>query len=149
CLRRKKDITIFLTTHYMDEAENCDRIAIIDRGRIIALDTPDNLKKSVRGDVITLDTANNEKAQKIIESRFGRQVVIQDGTLRFEIEDSDRFIPQLFSKLDMEVISINARRPTLDDVFLKLAGRAIREESADALGIARAVVRARRMRGRS
>ncbi|GFP24388.1 ABC-2 type transport system ATP-binding protein [Candidatus Hakubella thermalkaliphila] len=133
----------------MDEAENCDRIAIIDRGRIIALDTPDNLKKSVRGDVITLDTANNEKAQKIIESRFGRQVVIQDGTLRFEIEDSDRFIPQLFSKLDMEVISINARRPTLDDVFLKLAGRAIREESADALGIARAVVRARRMRGRS
>jgi ABC-2 type transport system ATP-binding protein len=147
-LRRKRDITIFLTTHYMDEAENCDRIAIIDRGRIIALDTPNNLKKSVGGDVITLDTADNEKAQKIIESRFGRQVAIQDGTLRFEIEDSDRFIPQLFPELDMEVISINARRPTLDDVFLKLTGRAVREESADALGMARAVVRARRMRGK-
>lgn len=148
-LRRKKDITIFLTTHYMDEAENCDRIAIIDQGRIIALDTPDNLKKSVGGDVITLDTADNEKAQKIIESRFGRQVAIQDGTLRFEIQDSDHFIPQLFAELNMEVISINARRPTLDDVFLKLTGRAIREESADTLGIARAVLRARRMRARS
>ncbi|HOC77748.1 MAG TPA: ATP-binding cassette domain-containing protein, partial [Methanofastidiosum sp.] len=69
-LQEKKGITIFLTTHYMEEAENCSRIAIIDHGKIIALDTPDNLKKDLKGDLITLKTSDNSAAKELIQSCF-------------------------------------------------------------------------------
>lgn len=127
--RRQEGLTIFLTTHYLDEAEYCDRVAIIDRGRIIALDTPTNLKASVGGDVILLRTADNPVATDELHCLFGITARRQDDALRFEVPRADEFIPKL-CRLRSRLISVSVSRPTLDDVFIKLTGRAIREEGA-------------------
>jgi len=130
-LREREGITIFLTTHYMDEAENAHRIGVIDYGRIVALDTPERLKDLVGGDIITLRTANDEMAAREIEERFGLSVNgrqdEQEG-LWLEVPKGEEFIPLLVSKLETPIVAVSLRRPTLDDVFLKLTGRQIREE---------------------
>ncbi len=93
-VRRQQHITIFLTTHYMDEAENADRIAIIDYGRIIALDTPAALKRMVGGDVVTLSTADDERARQEISTRLGVEQIFQhDGHLTFEVENGESLSP--------------------------------------------------------
>jgi ABC-2 type transport system ATP-binding protein len=132
-LRRSEGITIFMTTHYMDEAEFCDRIAIIDMGRIVALGTPDELKARVGGDVITIVTADNATSAAELGSKFGLTPTVDDGTLRIEVSDGAAFIPRLVRDLSAQVTAVTLRRPSLDDVFLKLTGRAIREEQAGAL----------------
>ena len=132
-LRRREGITIFMTTHYMDEAEFCDRIAIIDMGRIVALGTPDELKARVGGDVITIATTDNAASAAELGSKFGLTPTVDDGTLRIEVSDGAAFIPRLVRDLSAQVTAVALRRPSLDDVFLKLTGRAIREEQAGAL----------------
>jgi ABC-2 type transport system ATP-binding protein len=129
-LRRTRDVTLFLTTHYMDEAENCDRIAIIDRGRIIALDSPRNLKARVGGDVIRLSTADDAAAAAEIQSRFHRAATAAADGLQLEIENGPAFVPGLVRGLSVTVRSVTVHPPTLDDVFLRLTGREIRNESA-------------------
>ena len=145
-LLKREKITIFLTTHYMDEAENCNRIAIIDRGKIIAMDTPENLKKEVRGDIITVETTDNKSLTNEIENRYGKKVFFYDNKIQFEIDDSERFIPQFIRESKEDILSISARKPTLDDVFLSLTGRKIRDESASATDRMRKMIRARRRR---
>jgi ABC-2 type transport system ATP-binding protein len=132
-LRRREGITIFMTTHYMDEAEFCDRIAIIDMGRIVALGTPDELKARVGGDVVTIATTDNAASAAELGSKFGLTPAVDDGTLRIEVSDGAALIPRLVRDLSARVTSVTLRRPSLDDVFLKLTGRAIREEQAGAL----------------
>jgi ABC-2 type transport system ATP-binding protein len=132
-LRRSEGITIFMTTHYMDEAEFCDRIAIIDTGRIVALGTPDELKARVGGDVITIATTDNVASAAELGSKFGLTPAVDDGMLRIEVSDGAAFIPRLVRDLSAPVTAVTVRRPSLDDVFLKLTGRAIREEQAGAL----------------
>lgn len=131
-LREEKGITIFMTTHYMDEAENCDRIGIIDYGKIVAVDTPDNLKKMVGGDIITLKTANDEVAEEEIGKKYNLNVRRDETGIHLEVEDGEEFIPQFISSFSTHINSINLRRPTLDDVFLKLTGHEIREERSSA-----------------
>jgi ABC-2 type transport system ATP-binding protein len=136
-LRQLEDVTVFMTTHYMDEAEVCDRVAIIDHGEIIALDTVDGLKEMVGGDVITLHTSNNERAA----ARIQREHALAprpgpDGALVVEVEHGEAFIPRLMVSLSdgtepVDVQSVRLHRPTLEDVFIKLTGRAIREEEGD------------------
>ena len=121
---------MFLTTHYLEEAEYCDRIAIIDHGAIVAIDTPEALKACVGGDVITLRTPDNERAATIIEETYGLTPERQDGVLRLEVPRGDEFIPKLVQVLGGNINGINMSRPTLDDVFLKLTGRAIRDEDS-------------------
>ncbi len=128
-LRKKEKITIFLTTHYMDEAEVCDRIAIIDYGKIIALNTPKKLKKQIGGSVVTITTARNELAKKLLKERFSLEAIETNNSLRFEVKEGEKFIPQLVKRLGVEILSVELHLPTLDDVFLKLTGRAIREET--------------------
>ncbi len=131
-LKKREEITIFLTTHYMEEAEHCERIAIIDRGKIIAMDTPDNLKRMIGGDVIRLKTKDDNRARKEILSLFPQVEMLPDkDTISFKVSKGDEFIPPLIRGLGVEIISINLHRPTLDDVFLKLTGREIREEGMD------------------
>jgi ABC-2 type transport system ATP-binding protein len=132
-LRRREGITIFMTTHYMDEAEFCDRIAIIDMGRIVALGTPDELKARVGGDVITIATTDNAASAAELGSKFGLTPAVDNGTLRIEVSDGAALIPRLVRDLSAQVTAVTLRRPSLDDVFLKLTGRAIREEQAGAL----------------
>jgi len=129
-LRRTKKITLFLTTHYMDEAENCDRIAVIDYGKIIALDTPENLKRMVKGDIVTVHTQDDTLAQKELGERYGVVVKRDSSGLHFEMDKGEEFIPKLVKDFSMPITAVSVRRPTLDDVFLKLTGREIREETA-------------------
>jgi ABC-2 type transport system ATP-binding protein len=129
-LKREKEMTIFMTTHYMNEAENCDRIAIIDHGKIIALDTPDNLKAKVRGDVISMKSNDKLSLKKELEERYRVEVKEKDSTLRIEVANGDQFLPRLFNELTAKIDAIELRKPTLDDVFLNFTGHAIREEAA-------------------
>jgi ABC-2 type transport system ATP-binding protein len=136
-LQRAHEITVFMTTHYMEEAEHCDRIAIIDQGKIVALDTPDALKRMVGVDIVTLQTEDSERAAHEIQERYGLQPQRDDTRIRLEVEAGAEFIPRLVRELGVNVKSVDLHRPTLDDVFLKLTGRAIREGNADPLTILR------------
>jgi ABC-2 type transport system ATP-binding protein len=141
-LRDREKVTIFMTTHYMDEAEYCDRIAIIDHGSIVGQGTPDELKAMVGGDVVTITTADNALAATEITERFQLAPMVDNGTLRVEVEDGAAFVPRLVRELDVSVQSVAFRRPSLDDVFLKLTGRAIREEEASPKDMLRMMGRA-------
>ncbi|MFA6306848.1 MAG: ATP-binding cassette domain-containing protein [Patescibacteria group bacterium] len=129
-LKKEKDMTIFMTTHYLNEAEYCDRIAIIDQGKIVALDTPANLKKMVGGDIITLAALNLDKLKQEIEEKFKLNVKNFDNKLKIEVTDGDNFLPKLFNELEEKIQSVELRKPTLDDVFLNLTGKKIRKEEA-------------------
>lgn len=130
-LRAQEDITIFMTTHYLEEAEDCDRIAIIDEGKIIACGTPEELKKSVEGDTISLKTTNDDKAKAWIEEKFKIQTSrLKDG-LSFTVSGGEKFIPQLFNGFPVEVLSVSLKRPSLDDVFISLTGKEIKDNGTD------------------
>ena len=131
-LRDHKGVTIFMTTHYMDEAEYCDRIGVIDRGKIVALGTPDELKAMVGGDVITITSSKPDVAVKEIEKVLGVTPSRNDGVLRMEVTDGKAFVPRLVRELKAPVDTVSLRRPSLDDVFLKLTGHAIRDEEVSA-----------------
>jgi ABC-2 type transport system ATP-binding protein len=132
-MRDAEGLTVFLTTHYMDETEICDRIAIIDCGRIVACDTPDRLKASIGGDVVTLRTTDDAIAAAVLTGR-ALQVERNGDGVRVRVERGDEFIPQAVRLLDADgrttVTGVGLKRPTLDDVFVKLTGRAIRDEEA-------------------
>ena len=128
-LQKTEGTTIFLTTHYMDEAEYADRIAVMDYGQLIALDSPEVLKGMVGGDMISLSTTDDQKAQTELKERYNIQPEYDDGQISFEIADGSRFIPTLIKGLKTEILSISLRRPTLDDVFLKLTGHRLRDEA--------------------
>lgn len=143
-LRQQKKLTIFLTTHYMDEAENCDRISIIDYGHIIALDTPNRLKDSLGGDVVTLKATNNQIAAQELKDKFNLSPSIQEGMITFSVPEGEKFLPKLMGNFHSNLVSIGVHRPTLEDVFLKLTGRAIRDEEGSDKERMRAFI----MRGR-
>ena len=145
-LKEQENITIFLTTHYMEEAENCDRVAIIDHGEIIALDTPDQLKQKVGGDIITVRTKDNKTASAKITERYGVEPKISKDTMQFEVTHGDEFIVRFVQDFKDEITSINLHRPTLNDVFLKLTGHAIRDEEASGADRMRSRMKRRRRR---
>lgn len=128
-LRKTEKITVFMTTHYMEEAENCDRIAIIDHGKIIALDTPGHLKEMVQGDIIHLVTDDNGVAVQEIQKIFNLAAREENDGLSLETEKGDEFIPKLIRSLPVKTLSVSLKKPTLNDVFLKLTGRTIRDEA--------------------
>jgi len=143
-LRQQENLTIFMTTHYMDEAENCDRIAIIDHGQIVALDTPRNLKDMVGGDVVTLQAEDNNAAVQELKERYSISAQVQDGMVVFSVPRGEEFIPEFVRGFNNHLLSIGVRRPTLDDVFLKTTGRAIREQGAAPQDFMRLMMRMRR-----
>src|ERR1051325_7525901 len=112
-LKQRETITIFMTTHYMDEAEYCDRIAIIDHGQIQAVGTPDELKKMVGGDVVSITTSDNVAALPEIEAISGSTPIADNGTLRVEVPDGAGFVPRLVRETSVEGTSVAFRRPSL------------------------------------
>ncbi len=127
-LKRSEGNTVFMTTHYMDEAEACDRISIIDNGKIIACAGPAELKASINGDTIYLKTTDDTKAANDISGKFGVQARRLDaGGLALTVESGDKFIPRLFEVLGQSIVSVNLKKPSLEDVFINLTGREIRE----------------------
>jgi len=141
-MQKKEEVTIFLTTHYMDEAEHCDRIAIIDYGSIVALDTPEVLKTQVGGDIVTLEVRDTDSASRELVERYNLSPRVDGGFIQFEVEQGSRFIPDFVRSFAQDIRTISLRSPTLDDVFLKLTGRAIREEEGDSKDMMRAHMRA-------
>ena len=127
-LRRREGTTIFLTTHYMDEAEKADRIAIIDYGKLVAIDTPEELKKLVGKDIISLKTDDNNKAAEEIRLRYRIETRYDSDGLTFEVASGEEFLPAFIKEFGTKILSVSLRRPSLDDVFLKLTGREIRQE---------------------
>ncbi len=144
-LRRHEDITIFLTTHYMDEAEHCDRIAIMDAGRIVVLDTPEALKASVGKDRVQLHTDDDAAAIAALRDRFGIEAAIHDGAVTFAVAAGEQFVPRLFAELGVPIRAVSVARPSLDDVFMSYTGTTIRDAEASGVSsMMRAMARARR-----
>ena len=145
-LQREYNTTIFMTTHYMEEAEVCNKIAIIDNGDIIASGTPDELKKTVGGDVIYISTPDNQKAKLEIEKLFNVAVTEKENELFLPAQNGDASIPEIINAVGGKVLSVRLQRPTLNDVFLRLTGRQIREQNGSAEDTVKEAVRAYRRR---
>ena len=145
-LKEKAGITMFLTTHYMDEAEICDRIAVIDHGELIALDTPGHLKNELGGDIMEVVTTDNLKAREMIRQRYDADVQEKDNILVFHVEKGNEFLVRFIKEFEVPITSVNLRRPTLNDVFLNLTGREIREEVVSERDLMKQSMRGRGMR---
>jgi ABC-2 type transport system ATP-binding protein len=135
-LNKDENTTIFLTTHYMDEADFlCDRIGIIDHGKILIMNTVDNLKKSVGNDVITLSCSDIETLQKRLEQEsWISKITPHASFLTLGVERGEEKIPVIFDiarTVNVSISSIDVRKPTLDDVFLYYTGRSIREQNPE------------------
>jgi ABC-2 type transport system ATP-binding protein len=131
-LREAEDLTIFLTTQYLDEAEFANRIAIIDTGSIVALDTPDGLKRSIGGDLITFSTPDAAAGIAAVKDRYGIEALERDGSIRFHVAQGDAFLPEFVRSFPQPIQTVSLSRPSLDDVFLTLTGREIRDAELDA-----------------
>jgi ABC-2 type transport system ATP-binding protein len=129
-LKSREDITIFLTTHYMDEAEHCDRIAIIDHGKIVAIDTPEALKASVGKDRVQIHTADDQAAIAVLAREFGIEAAMHEGAVTFSVSSGEQFVPRLFAGMSVPIKSVSVSRPTLDDVFMSYTGSTIRDAEA-------------------
>jgi ABC-2 type transport system ATP-binding protein len=133
---RHQGTTVFLTTHYLEEADAlCDRLAIIDHGKIVVEGTPVELKRQVAGDVVTLGVAGDQQQalRALQDLAFVRQAGVEDGVIRLYVENGESAMPQILRVLDsagLELQTISLSRPSLDDVFLRQTGRALREEAA-------------------
>ncbi|PZG44952.1 ABC transporter ATP-binding protein [Spongiactinospora gelatinilytica] len=126
-LRRSEDITIFMTTHYMDEAEYCGRIAIIDHGEIVVIDSPEALKASVGEDRVQIQTGDDEAAIAALRDRFGLEAAVREGQVTFAVASGEQFVPRLFAELGMPIKAVSVSRPSLDDVFMSYTGSTIRD----------------------
>lgn len=136
-LKEKMGMTVVLTTHYMDEADAmCDRIAIIDHGRIIALDTSEALKDMLGGDVVEIECDETEKlAAQIAKARIAKKTKVAGRTVSITVDLGERKIPTvmaLAAKAGIAIRAVKLHKPTLEDVFLQFTGRVIRDESASA-----------------
>ncbi|MBV9487070.1 MAG: ATP-binding cassette domain-containing protein [Frankiaceae bacterium] len=125
-LREQEHITVFLTTHYMDEAERCDRIAIVNKGVIGALDSPAALKASVGHDRVTVHSEDDTALAGQVRERYGVEVIDEAESFVVLTPDGERFVPKLF-EFGVPVLSVKVSRPSLDDVFLKFAGSRMAE----------------------
>ncbi len=139
-LRAELGTTVFLTTHYLDEADAlCDRLFIVDRGVTVAAGTPDELKRRVSGDVVILKVDGSLEAARVLLDRqpIVRETSVSDGTLRLTVERGEEALPVLLRVLDgagITMSAISVARPSLDDVFLTLTGRSLRDDSPGAAG---------------
>jgi ABC-2 type transport system ATP-binding protein len=145
-LPERHNVTIFMTTHYMDEAEVCDKIAIIDTGKIISTGSPEELKRTVGGDIVYIKTTDNTNAKKEIEKLFGLSVTEKEGEIYMTCTMGDTCIPEMIRTIGEKVISVRLQRPTLNDVFLKLTGKAIREQEVSSNEGVKEFIRAHRRR---
>jgi ABC-2 type transport system ATP-binding protein len=131
-----RGVTVFLTTHYLDEADAlCDRVAIIDYGKIVAEGTPEELKRAVAGDVVTLSVAGDQQRafDLVKDQAFVREAKLEDGALHLYVDRGEVAMPSILRLLDdanLQLMTVELHRPSLDDVFLRQTGRSLRETAA-------------------
>jgi ABC-2 type transport system ATP-binding protein len=126
-LRATEDITVFVTTHYMEEAEHCDRIAIIDNGEIAVIDTPEALKARIGADRVQIRTDDDPAAIAQLRDRLGVAAAMHEGMVTFAVPGGAEFVPRLFAELGVGIATVTVTRPSLDDVFMAYTGRTIRD----------------------
>ena len=126
-LRESTGVTILLTTHLLDEAERCDRVAILDRGHLVALDTPAALKQAIEGDVISVSSPDPEVVGPEIAERFGVETSILDGRVRIEHADGATFAAELLRAYPDRISAVTVGQPTLEDVFIHSTGHGLWE----------------------
>ena len=127
-LVKEEDLTIILTTHYMEEADMlCDRIGIIDKGKIIALDTPSGLKSMIGGDIVKIKTKSDISDIENLNLKFIHKIESVNGFLILDVDNASRNIPEILRHIDVE--SVESSSPTLNDVFLRLTGKKIKEQA--------------------
>lgn len=150
-LKKEYNMTIFLTTHYLEEADMyCDRIAIIDRGKIVKIGSPKELKESIGGDVVTIETNNPEAAAKLISSIQGVVGLTQvNSEIRVKVKNGEEIAPEIIEVLvknKIKVQRISITQPTMDEVYMEYTGKSLREEQAkseEIFNVMRTVRRAR------
>jgi len=144
-IRNLKDdfgVTLFLTTHYMEEAEESDRVGIIHKGKIISVDSPENMKKRIGRDTIVLSNSDgNERAVRSL----GLDVVRAGDKLLVSVDSSEDALKKIL-KGGVSLENLAVKRPTLEDVFIELTGTAIADESGGTMDVVKQAVRMRRMR---
>jgi ABC-2 type transport system ATP-binding protein len=121
-LREREGVTVLLTSHILDEADRCDRLALLHEGKLVSEGTPAQLKSKIGGDVVILETTDTAALGQEIESRFHVRPVTVDGTLRVEIANGHRFITEVVEAFPGSIESVALHKPTLEDVFLQETG---------------------------
>jgi len=122
-LRRSQRLTVLLTTHHMEEAERCDRVGVIDEGRLVGLDTPDRLKEQVGGDVVTIRARELDAVARMLRETFQLNPEQRDGALSFEADRPHEIVHRVVERFGGEVEQVSFGRPTLEDAFFHLTGR--------------------------
>ncbi|MFH0968006.1 MAG: ATP-binding cassette domain-containing protein [Methanobacteriota archaeon] len=134
-LSKEKNITIILTTHYMEEADRlCDRIAIIDHGKIIALDTPQNLKTGIGGDIITIKTPDPKTVSQVLTMPWIMRIEQDAEEVHISLQNAEQHISDIITTLNLHnipILCVSIHKPTLEDVFLSFTGKKIRDEEMD------------------
>jgi len=121
-LRDQQNVTVIVTTHLMEEAERCDRLAILSEGHLVALGTPAELKREIGGDVILLEAKDPESLARRVSARFGLEARVIDNKVRLEREQGHRFVTDVVEAFPGEIESLTVAKPTLEDVFIHRTG---------------------------
>lgn len=150
-LNKDEKITVFLTTHYMEEADYlCDRVAIIDQGKILVIDRPDKLKISIGRDVVNIECNNTEGfAKELKKKKWVESLKLHNSSMTIGVKEGEKKIPKIMKvaeKAKIKVTSISVRKPTLEDVFLHYTGRKIRDHEANSTDQLKRRMRMRRLR---
>jgi ABC-2 type transport system ATP-binding protein len=130
-LRDEERVTVIVTTHLMEEAERCDRLAILNEGKVVALGTPNDLKHEIGGDVILLDTKNPDSLAERIRTRFHLDAQVLQAQVRIERENGHRFITDVVEAFPGEIEAISVSKPTLEDVFIHRTGHRFWTDGAE------------------
>jgi ABC-2 type transport system ATP-binding protein len=131
-LRRQDEVTVLATTHILEEAERCDRIGILSRGEMVALDTPEALKATIGGEVLSIETPEAEELARGIREKLGEAATVVNGSVRLERPDAHRFIPSLIESSLGRISAVTVGKPTLEDVFIRLTGHRFWDEEREA-----------------
>jgi ABC-2 type transport system ATP-binding protein len=126
--REQDGLSVLITTHLMEDAERCDRLLIIDRGRIVALGTPDALRDAVGGDVIVARAKNPSELARAIERELAQPAEVIDQTVRIRRSRGHEFVPRLFETFPGQIEAVSVGKPTLEDVFIQRTGHGLGEE---------------------
>jgi len=121
-LRDEEHVSVIVTTHLMEEAERCDRLAILNEGKLVALGTPAELKREIGGDVILLDARDPDSLARRVQVRFHAEAAVLGGKVRLELENGHRFIAEVVEAFPGEIQAVSVSKPSLEDVFIHRTG---------------------------
>jgi len=121
-LRDQENVSVLVTTHLMEEAERCGRLAIYSEGNVVALGTPEELKSEIGGDVILFEGDEPDALAQHIEQRFGLQATVIDNQVRLEIENGHRFVTDVVEAFPGEIEGVSVHKPSLEDAFIRRTG---------------------------